>query len=406
MEKPSIPANEDDRLKELISFNILDSEFEKDFDEVVELASIICEVPISLITLLDSSRQWFKAKVGLNVNETSRDVSFCGHAINQNELFIVEDASKDHRFVDNPLVLDDPNIRFYAGMPLNTEKGNNLGTLCVIDSQPRKLSAYQRKALMILGNQVSKLIELRDKKNQLQDRVHLIDAQNEKLETLNNLNTEMTNIISHDMRGPISSILSYFNSEYFTNSKPEEVVKLFPFIKESIQGIHSLIENLLEWSQSAGDFELKPLNLKQFASEVITIFHAQAQEKKINLHTDISSDIIVHADTAMLRFILRNLVNNSIKFTENGKVLITANKLESREVIVVVEDTGVGMDEAFKERVLNGEKKVSTAGTNKEKGSGLGLKLIKEFLDRHSSEIHIESKKNVGSSFSFVLPTP
>ncbi len=192
------------------------------------MASIICEVPVSLVTLIDTSRQWFKAKTGFELSETPRDISFCGHAINQNDLFIVEDASKDKRFNDNPLVKEDPNIRFYAGMPLTTGKGHNLGTLCVIDSKPKKLTEYQKKALQILANQVTKLIELRDNKNQLQDRIQVIDAQNEKLESLNKLNSEMTSIISHDMRGPISSILSYFNSEYFQNAEPEEVVRDIP----------------------------------------------------------------------------------------------------------------------------------------------------------------------------------
>jgi signal transduction histidine kinase len=406
MIKPSIPENEEERIKELHKFKIMDSEFEKDFDNIVELASLICDVPISLVTLLDGSRQWFKAKKGINVRETSRDISFCGHAINQNDMFIVEDTSEDERFSDNPLVVEAPHIRFYAGMPLRSENGFNLGTLCVIDSKPKKLSANQKRALEILSNQVTKLIELRDKKNQLQDRVHYIDAQNEKLESLNKLNSETTNIISHDMRGPIASILSYFNTEYFNNSDPEEVVKLFPFIKESIQGIHSLIENLLEWSQSAGDFEVKVQNLQQLSNEVINIFQAQAQKKSINLHTDIKDNIEVMADTSMLRFILRNLVNNAIKFTEDGVVLISAKKEDDNLIKIVVQDTGIGIDAELKERISKGDKKISTTGTQKEKGSGLGLRLIKEFLNRHHSTLIIESEKNVGSTFSFVLPTP
>ncbi len=185
----------------------------------------------------------------------------------------------------------------------------------------------------------------------------------------------------------------------------KKLLEIFPFIRESIRGIHSLIENLLEWSQGSGDFDLKSNDLHQFAHEVILIFQAQAQKKNINLYTDINDNTKVVADTSMLRFVLRNLVNNAIKFTENGEVFITAAKEGDHSVRVSVKDSGVGMDSALMERILKGDKKISTIGTQKEKGSGLGLRLIKEFLGRHNSQIIIESEKDVGSTFSFVLPT-
>ncbi|GAA5035861.1 sensor histidine kinase [Marivirga lumbricoides] len=403
MIKPLNPENEEKRLEELYRFKILDTATEKDFDDVVELASIICEVPISLITMIDASRQWFKSKKGIDWSETERDISFCGHAIYQNDLFIIEDATKDERFTDNPLVINDPSIRFYAGMPLTTENGYNLGTLCVIDSKPKTLNKSQKTALEILSNQVSRLIELREKKLQLEENVKIIEVQNKKLKNLNNQNNEMTSIISHDLRGPISSVRSYFNSDYFKNSSTEEKLKLMPVIKESVNGIHNLVENLLEWSQSVGDFNLSSLNLHQYIYEVIQLFQVQANKKNIKLLNKVDRHLKVLADSSMLRFILRNLTGNAIKFTENGSIELSSSLQEDGKICIAIKDSGVGMSEQLVNKLNKGEKKITTLGTRKEKGSGLGLKLINEFLERHNSSLEIKSKEGKGSTFFFTL---
>src|SRR4051794_16942337 len=144
-------SNEARRLKVLWQYEVLDTVPEEVFDNLTELAARICEAPIALISLVDERRQWFKARVGTTVNETSRDISFCAHAINQaSDLFIVPDASKDERFAKNPLVTSDPKIRFYAGAPLVTPDGYALGTLCVIDKSPRELRPDQKQALTLL----------------------------------------------------------------------------------------------------------------------------------------------------------------------------------------------------------------------------------------------------------------
>jgi GAF domain-containing protein len=161
MKPAPIPQNEARRLKVLWQYEVLDTVPEEVFDELVELAAAICEAPSALISLVDESRQWFKARVGIDARETSRDVSFCGHAILQPELFIVPDASKDERFKDNPLVTSEPNIRFYAGAPLVSPDGHALGTLCVLDKQPRELKPSQLKALRVLARLVVSQLELR-----------------------------------------------------------------------------------------------------------------------------------------------------------------------------------------------------------------------------------------------------
>jgi GAF domain-containing protein len=156
-----IPLNEVKRLKVLWQYEVLDTVPEELFDDLTELAARICEAPIGMITLVDENRQWFKSKIGVTVKETSRDISFCAHAINQEDLFIVPDAAKDERFAMSPLVISEPKIRFYAGAPLITPDGYALGTLCVIDKVPRELRPDQKQALRILARHVISQLELR-----------------------------------------------------------------------------------------------------------------------------------------------------------------------------------------------------------------------------------------------------
>ena len=178
MSSPTL-QNEKERLKVLWQYDVLDTVPEELFDDLTELAARICEAPIALISLVDEKRQWFKSKVGTDVKETSRDVSFCAHAIKQSDLFIVPDAAQDERFADNPLVTSDPKIRFYAGAPLITTDGYALGTLCVIDKVPRDLRPDQRQALVILARHVVSQLELRRRSRELVQ----VRAQSEKART-------------------------------------------------------------------------------------------------------------------------------------------------------------------------------------------------------------------------------
>ncbi|WP_181296052.1 PAS domain S-box protein [Pseudomonas sp. Q2-TVG4-2] len=161
MPAPSPPSRELSRLAALLRYEILDTPDESAFDDFTQLASYICDTPIALISLVDDRRQWFKSRFGLDVSETPREISFCTHTIEGQGIFEVSDAQQDQRFQENPLVTGAPRIRFYAGAPLTSPDGYNLGTLCVIDHQPRQLSDAQRDALANLSRQIMRLFEER-----------------------------------------------------------------------------------------------------------------------------------------------------------------------------------------------------------------------------------------------------
>ncbi|MBT0587830.1 sensor histidine kinase [Alteromonas oceanisediminis] len=169
MHKPTLPDNESQRLKALVSYQIMDTDPDPVFDDITAMIAELCETSIALVSLIDDCRQWFKSAFGLSATETSKDIAFCAHAIHQNDIFEVTDTLKDERFHDNPLVTDEPNIRFYAGMPLVDEQGFALGTLCVIDTQPKQLSVRQRRYLAVLAREVTARLNLIRKNRELEE---------------------------------------------------------------------------------------------------------------------------------------------------------------------------------------------------------------------------------------------
>ena len=177
--KASLPNNEVARIESLKSFKILDTDPEDAYDDLTRLASFICGTPIATLTFVDTSRQWFKSKIDLAPSETPRDVAFCAYTILENKTLIVQDALEDDRFRDNPLVLEDPAIRFYAGSPLRDSDGNNIGTICAMDRKPRQLSDEQIRALESLARQVMVLLEVRKLNDRMSHYKYYVERAND-----------------------------------------------------------------------------------------------------------------------------------------------------------------------------------------------------------------------------------
>ena len=238
MQTPEIPADESDRLVALDRYHILDTLPEQVYDDLTQLAADICGTPIALISLVDRDRQWFKSRVGLNATETPRDISFCGHAVAAKATLNIPDASQDPRFADNPLVTNDPNIRFYAGVPLITHDYYALGTLCAIDSQPHHLTEAQIRQLEALSRLVVNQLELRLNRNSTESQLDAVLSLKQAI--LDNANFS---IIATDLNGTIQD----FNmaAERMLGYNELEVVgKTSPAIFHEFQEIASQAQHL------------------------------------------------------------------------------------------------------------------------------------------------------------------
>jgi len=403
MIRPKIQENEIERLESLRSYAILDTLPEKDYDEITYLASQICGTPISLISLIDENRQWFKSHHGLNATETPREFAFCAHAINdQDKILIVPDSRIDNRFHDNPLVTDNPYVIFYAGIPLVSPKGYSLGTLCVIDNVPRSLNESQIQALKILANQLMKLMEL---------RISLIELQQseQKLKELNATKDRLFSIIGHDLRGPIGGFKSLIESliSGFDLSDTENLISVLQLIQKSANSTYNLLENLLYWAKSQTNeivYAPEEMKLKELVLIAIDLFSEMTKNKQLEIVDDVPEDVIVFADKNMLMTVLRNLISNAIKFTETGKQIRISATQNETEHLIIIKDEGVGINQENQNKLFNKLEHMTTYGTNGEKGSGLGLLLCKEFIEKNKGNISVESELGQGSSFKFTLP--
>ena len=234
--------NDQDRVKILEEYEILDTLPEKEFDDIVELASAFFHTPISLISLLDSHRQWFKARVGLNAQETPIEYAFCYHAIKQpDEVMVVPDSFMDQRFQNNPLATGDPHVRFYAGAPLVTNSGYALGTLCVIDDHPREFSEEQGRVLKILAKKV--IDRLGNRKEILDAQRQLLIAEKDKEQYIGTLE-EMISTLSHKVRRPVANILGIVTELSKSELSEEDRKKHMPYLKTSAEELDLYIHEL------------------------------------------------------------------------------------------------------------------------------------------------------------------
>lgn len=401
----AIPVNEKERLSKLKEYNILDTPAEESFDEIVKLATIICKVPISTISLLDEKRQWFKAKLGINDNETSREVAFCAHAINGDDLMVVNDATEDERFYDNPLVTSDPDIRFYAGMPLITPDGNKLGTICVLDKVPRTLTSEQKFALQILAKNVITLLELRLKNSNLSDTLTTLYTQSNEIERVNNINTRLLSILAHDLKNPLGVIQQVTEMYIAKEISNDDMDEIFVELNKNASNALTMLNEVLQWGTTqvegkATDF--KNFNIYDLIEQKGEAYFLLLKSKGNRLVNNCDRSLYFKADLNMMRFIIRNLIMNANKFTKDGVISISSKDSDDY-VEIIVSDTGVGMKPSQINRLFQWETRASSDGTSGEKGTGLGLLICNEFVHKHNGKIWVESSLGKGSAFHFTI---
>ena len=328
-----LPANESARLAELKDYDILDSVSEETYDAITYLASQICGVPIAMISIIDSDRQWFKSRVGFELAETHRDLSFCSHAIlDSGNLTIVPDATVDERFSDNPVVAGFPGIRFYAGAPLVTESGNALGTLCVIDREPRTLTADQERSLEALSTQVMALLELRRS-------VQMLEEKQRQVEEATRQRDSFMATVSHEIRTPLTAVVGYI--EMLREGVPEEMrAELIDTVASQASDVEHLLEDFLIAARAEADsLQVATVNV-QLAAQVAQVVEGLALAGRAGLVIE-TEPCAALGDPARVRQIIRNLVTNAIRYGGPNITIRTESHSGSCHLSVVDDGDGI-----------------------------------------------------------------
>ena len=396
MKAAPLPQNEDERLAELLSYDVLDTEAEQLFDDLTALASQICETPIALISLIDPNRQWFKSRVGLDAEETSRDIAFCSHAILQSDVFEIPNATLDPRFHDNPLVTGAPDIRFYAGAPLITPSGHAIGTLCAIDSKPRKLTETQKASLQTLSKSVVAHLELKRK--------------NRELERTSQFKSDFLSYVSHEIRTPLNAINTFsqlLEGEAQKLNLPSSFTTPLSHVSQSGERLLEIVNSVLDIKQiEAGKMRVMPraVNTKDFFTHLFSLTKIRAEDSGIVFSTSIDDavpDSLFFDDTKFGQVAL-NLLSNAIKFTNHGKSVKAQVKYKNGKVIFNVIDQGIGMSDDDQKRLFTPFERMENA--RQISGTGLGLNISKRLVELMDGSIKVSSKLNHGTRISVTLP--
>jgi signal transduction histidine kinase len=421
VERPPIPEDEPERLRALARYAVLDTSPEARFDELTALASEICGAPIALISLIDSDRQWFKARIGLDVDETPRELAFCAHAILDDEVMVVPDAQEDPRFADNPYVTGDAEIRFYAGAPLITNDGYKLGTICVLDRKPRKLSQRQLRALKILGRQVIDQLELMRATAELARRLLAAESAARLREDGEGVagfdsqagtgaeldSRDLLANVTHDLRTPLNAILGF--AEYLGEDEAmdeDERRDVAGRIGEAGSHMLRLVDDILDLARIDADrvtFAEQELDLVGLARSVFETIRplAAADHNVIRLSGD--ADVRLRGDPTRIRQVLLNLLSNACKYTKDGMIRVTLAHEGDTWVRIDVADSGIGMSDAQCRALFRPFAQVQE-GARQSKGTGLGLHITRALCERMGGAITVDSTLDVGTTFSVWLP--
>jgi signal transduction histidine kinase len=397
MIKPSKPDNENERLKALNRYQILDSIDESSYDDIVLIASQICGMPISLISFIDDERQWFKAKKGIDVSETQRDLAYCAHAIlNPNDIMEVKNADYDERFKDNPFNTGHPYVKFYAGAPLVTKEGYALGTLCVIDHKENSLSTEQKKSLRALANQVMALLELRIKNVETEKANQALKIKNEQLK-------KVAYRISHDIKSSLSGI--YGLSDYVFNYETglsEDAKASVLAIKNGSMRLQSFVKSILEFYTTAEKMDQKKLlDPALIAQESLHLTHIP-DNFQVKIHP---TDQYINTSEPALKMILVNLISNAVKYNDKeiGQIEIVFSN-EGQYLRCDVRDNGKGIKKEDIPKILQPFTTLNQTDRFGNKGSGIGLFSVIELIDRLGGYFEINSEYGRGTSCSFFIP--
>lgn len=416
------PANEEERALSLEHLRVLDSAAEQGFDDVVLLATTLCNAPIALVSLVDRERQWFKACIGLDVQETHRDLAFCAHAILEPaEVLIVEDASLDPRFEHSPLVLGPPYIRFYAGAPIRTRAGHALGSVCVIDTRPRTLSAAQSLALQALARQTAALLQLRLLDQQREQyaaelALQLEAAQEYNLAAEQSLNHSrrvsslgmLTASIAHDFNNLLQSFSASLQMIRLRARRPIDVERFSDTGMQAVEQGRQLVNHLLSSVRRDGP-ELICLDVSKRIAAAQELMQ-RSMSRDIGLTFDLAAHGLgVMCVEVQLHAVVMNLLANARDALAGPGRVTVATRLQAVEddlqlaqgdyLVLSVSDNGPGMTKALAARVFEPFFTTKASG----QGTGLGLAQVREFAQSAGGCVRLETAPGAGTSVRLYL---
>lgn len=399
MKAPEYPHNEVQRQREVEKYGLLDTLPEESYDTITSLMAYICDVPISLVAILDKKRNFLKSHHGVPFNEDPRDRSFCGHAIlDENDIMIIPNALLDDRFSDNPLVVD-MGVRFYAGAPLVNPNGHKLGTLCVFDTKPRELDERQVKALVDMSKQVMLVMEQRFNNIQLTKVKNQLRVRNENLK-------KFASAISHDLKSPLLNIahLADILSKSLNEKVDKEPLRFINLIASSSESLSDYINGILNYYQSEEllDMEGQQTDIGELFKLLERLFLTE-QDLELNLNSNLN---VIETNIGIVNQVLINLVTNASKYNskENRCIDVLVSEGDDSSYKFEVKDNGDGMtsnevDNVFELFETNG--KVDRHGKT---GTGIGLATVKKLIENLGGKIWFESEPDIGSTVHFTIP--
>jgi signal transduction histidine kinase len=395
----TMPTGETDRIAALYELNVLDTPPEQDFDDIVALASSVCGVPMSLVSLIDTDRQWFKAKVGTDLTETHRDLSFCAHAILGRDLLVVPDARMDARFADNPSVATDGGIRFYAGAPLVTSDGFAVGALCVVDAEPRKLDLDQLQALRALARQVTAQLELRRYATALANTTA-------RLQELERRKDDLADLVGGELRAPLRLMSSYLENLGGTGLHDPELADLVAHATSAhVRGIHDLIDHLLSLADAGVGGEglhMRQIDLTRLTQRAVESVRPIAATKQIWILNQAGGPSMpIIADPVRLEQVLMHLLFAAVKYTPSGGRVRVGTEIESGPTVRLDDmDLPGGLRPDLFAHLYYG----AIANPADVPGPDRGLAVAKRILDAHHATVALSDRPGDGTSLHVVFP--
>jgi len=394
-----LPANEIDRLSALYSLDVLDSQPETDFDDIVALAASVCSAPMALVSLVDADRQWFMARVGTDLTEMPRELSFCAHAILGKDLLVVPDASQDVRFADNPVVSVAGGVRFYAGAPLITTEGYALGTLCVWDTEPRHPDMAQLQALRALARQVTSQLELR--------RYSLALANTTaRLQELERRKDDLAGLVGGKLRAPLRLVGQYLSELGRTGFHDHELAELVGRATAAhVREFTELIEDLNSMADAGVGNEslhMRQIDLTRLTQRAVEAIRPIAATKQIWILNHAGGPALpIVADPVRLEQVLMHLLFAAVKYTPAGGRVRVGTERESGPTVRLDDmDMPDGMRPDLFPHLYYG----AIANPSDLPGPDRGLAVAKRILDAHHATVALSDRPGDGTSLHVVFP--